>query len=371
MIQMKKGNNVRAFTLVELLVVIAIIGILIALLLPAVQAAREAARRMQCSNQIKQLSLALHTYHDANKAFPNDGYCHGWYDNAGVLSSGRGQLSIHCRLLPFMEQTALYEYLDFGRNYLTGLGSGPEYLDSTSNAYVGKQRVANFICPSATGNETICGDSYERAYFNHVAHYIGISGSLGELPGYTDIETAPQYPYWNNPNNNWGGPEVGQNGIMPMGANKTFGAMSDGSSNTFAFGEIAWTGMEGADSGTIAVSLSPQGHLRSWHRGGQSGATGSAVQGTDYILSMSSKAVARNHYINGGKRLRVATTDANYAAYEHFCVLKMRGSFGSNHPGGCHFGMGDGSVQYISETISGDIYVAGGSANAGDSFSLQ
>lgn len=365
------GLGSRGFTLVELLVVIAIIGILIALLLPAVQAAREAARRMQCSNQIKQLSLAMHNYHDAYKAFPNDGYRRAWNNAAGVIAAGQGQLSIHCRLLPFMEQTALYEILEFNRSYGAGLGTGPLYTDSTSNAYVGKQKVAAFICPSATGVETISGDSYERAYYNHVAHYVGIAGSLGDLPGQEDVSNPAQYPCWTNPNTNWGGPEVGQNGILPMGDNKSFGSMPDGSSNTFAFGEISWSGMEGADPGSIAVSGSPQGHLRSWHRGGQTDAAdGASIAGTHYILGMSSKAVARTHYINGGKRLRTTVSDPNYAAYANFCTLQMRGSFGSNHPGGCQFGLGDGSVQFVSETVSGDIYVSGGSANGGESFSL-
>ncbi|MDR1958043.1 MAG: DUF1559 domain-containing protein [Planctomycetaceae bacterium] len=94
------GKKRQAFTLVELLVVIAIIGILIALLLPAVQAAREAARRMSCSNKLKQLGLALHNYHNAYNALP------GFFSAAG---NGRGQLSPFPRILPFFEETARYE----------------------------------------------------------------------------------------------------------------------------------------------------------------------------------------------------------------------------------------------------------------------
>ncbi|MDR1269731.1 MAG: DUF1559 domain-containing protein [Planctomycetaceae bacterium] len=98
------------FTLVELLVVIAIIGVLIALLLPAVQAAREAARRMQCTNQLKQYALALHNYHDTEQAFPSR--CSGIPgpgDNSSATAGNRERLSAIVAILPFIEQAALYQ----------------------------------------------------------------------------------------------------------------------------------------------------------------------------------------------------------------------------------------------------------------------
>lgn len=98
----------RAFTLVELLVVIAIIGILVALLLPAVQAAREAARRMQCQNNLKQLGLALHNYHDTYKRLPS--LAQGT-NQAAVpeRDSNYGMLGGIVHMLPFVEQTPLYD----------------------------------------------------------------------------------------------------------------------------------------------------------------------------------------------------------------------------------------------------------------------
>lgn len=101
----------RAFTLVELLVVIAIIGILIALLLPAVQAAREAARRSQCLNNLKQFALAVQNYHDVYKVFPRQGYLY-WMPNFGVNRDPwriwQG-FSVHTMILPFIEQRAVYD----------------------------------------------------------------------------------------------------------------------------------------------------------------------------------------------------------------------------------------------------------------------
>ncbi|MDR0870294.1 MAG: DUF1559 domain-containing protein, partial [Planctomycetaceae bacterium] len=98
----------RGFTLVELLVVIAIIGVLIALLLPAVQAAREAARRMQCQNHFKQLGIALHNYHDTNKAFPA-GMSHYFGFNQNVNTTGCPCNGPIVFLLPFMEQNATFD----------------------------------------------------------------------------------------------------------------------------------------------------------------------------------------------------------------------------------------------------------------------
>ncbi len=115
----------HAFTLVELLVVIAIIGILVSLLLPAVQSAREAARRMQCTNNLKQLGLATHNYLSAHKRLP---LC---------LNGSNKPLAVHAYLLPFLEQTALYNQIDFNRSW-----------NAPSNAAALATRLPTFLCPS-------------------------------------------------------------------------------------------------------------------------------------------------------------------------------------------------------------------------------
>ena len=127
------------FTLVELLVVIAIIGVLVGLLLPAVQAAREAARRMQCSNNLKQIGLAYHNYHSTFNSFPASWYIHLPVPSYNIQSGLVG-------LLPFMEQTALYA--QYNNAYSPTNEGGPI---SVANVAVIATPLPMFVCPSAPG----------------------------------------------------------------------------------------------------------------------------------------------------------------------------------------------------------------------------
>jgi prepilin-type N-terminal cleavage/methylation domain-containing protein len=141
------GCRRRAFTLVELLVVIAIIGVLVALLLPAVQAAREAARRTECTNNLKQLGLGLHNFHDTHKRLPS--FC---YDPIYVdpefrdYRNNRQRWSYHVLLLPFTEKQALYDTLMKTHVGVNWPDAGP------SHSFNAKLLVPGLVCPSDAGN---------------------------------------------------------------------------------------------------------------------------------------------------------------------------------------------------------------------------
>ena len=156
---MTSRNRRRSgFTLIELLVVIAIIGVLIALLLPAVQAAREAARRAQCTNNLKQIGLAMHNYHDSNKVFP---------------LARAGGFSAHSRLLQYMEQRPLFDALNFSNSWnVNAAGFDP-------NGTVRATTVSSFLCPSdvtETAAAGLCNNSY-RALRGNSNFLFGWSGT--------------------------------------------------------------------------------------------------------------------------------------------------------------------------------------------------
>ncbi len=295
-----KNQNIRqrAFTLVELLVVIAIIGILIALLLPAVQAAREAARRSQCSNHLKQLSLGLHNYHDTHGAFP-----------PGALSVNG--LSWRVFLLPFIEQKPLYDKFSFVAGEFNA-GANREGPDKSVYAL---NRINGFLCPSAERDQATHGSStlLNPDRKTYMAHYFGVAGPMG-----TNTYTNATYESTTSPSSAQGG--FATQGMLLLNASIKMAHVTDGTSNTLFVGEIAKPGGDGAN----------------WVRGYASG--GNAA----------SKNIMRG--------INVSTETEISGQYNHW-------SFGSRHPGGAQFGLVDGSVRFVSETIDMAIYKAIASRN--------
>jgi prepilin-type N-terminal cleavage/methylation domain-containing protein len=157
----------RGFTLIELLVVIAIIGVLIALLLPAVQQAREAARRAQCKNNLKQITLALHNYMDANNGYTPLHMHRGAYDYGKGLSGLAGNKSWCCSLLPYIEQSQLFNAINF--DYSDGYGG----LVTGVNGTVHRTKVATFLCPDESvenRSTSIDFPGWSTPNFNYVAN---------------------------------------------------------------------------------------------------------------------------------------------------------------------------------------------------------
>ncbi|MBX6314796.1 MAG: DUF1559 domain-containing protein, partial [Isosphaeraceae bacterium] len=221
-----RRRHARGFTLIELLVVIAIIGVLIALLLPAVQSAREAARRAQCTNNFKQLGLALHNYHDVNGTFPIGRMGIGYN-----YSPNRGQRRTWAfSVLPYFEQTTMFNALNFSWQFY-----------EPANTTIIRMQLTIFQCPSDQPSIQEPDTPYPRGKGNFAANW-------GNTHVAQDDAVLLKAWGWPNPWNN--GPMALQ-GLPPGATNYLFtGApfkgnvstgirdMTDGSSNTILAGEV-------------------------------------------------------------------------------------------------------------------------------------
>ena len=332
-------NKRRAFTLVELLVVIAIIGILIALLLPAVQAAREAARRSQCTNNLKQLDLGLHNYHDTYRTFPRFAF-----RSAASTSHWHGY-SVHVRLLPFIEQEPLWdEIVTASQNF----GLSGHSINSTHQ----HARVSAYLCPSDV-----------------------------EYPD-ANWTSNCNYPVCAGPNLVWSISTDRQNGIFRRDLETNMAAITDGTSNTILVGEQlvgdANTGTYNADTDVVRGIA--------WSATNQSTQQGPITAADLTTYGTACAAGTSNHTGGMGSawlRPVMFFTVFNTLAppnWEYPTCMACSGcsagdSVGvypakSRHPGGANHGLADGSVRFLSETIDLDLYQGLGSRNGGEVVSI-
>lgn len=204
-------SRLRAFTLIELLVVIAIIAILIALLVPAVQKVREAASRTQCANNVKQMALALHGYHDSQKVLPKG--C----DPANLIA-------FHVMILPFIDQTPLYDKFNLKVPY-----------SNATNLAQGVYLPPPYQCPAQTDERYTLYGSGEWAggtAITFTTHYFGIAGPKGTNP------TTGQ-PYELKITNVQG--NIATQGVLSMDSKVKLVQITDGTSNTLMLGEHSWS----------------------------------------------------------------------------------------------------------------------------------
>jgi len=288
-----------AFTLVELLVVITIIGILIAMLLPAVQAARESARRAKCSNNMKQIVLAMHQYHESYKMFPLN---HG--GNQQTSTSGTGHSWMMC-ILPFIEQEALWEKIKLNQP-----------LSHGDNTIASRTVVPTFLCPTddspgLMNNRANLSANDQRA----ITNYKAVAGGNWNWGDHTNVRQGGIK--WRNDANGLdrGNGLICRNHDSHVRNLTIFADIKDGTSSTFAVGETVpkwcthtWWWWYNASTGTCGIPLN---YRKKTHD------LADPVNAVDWV---------RNY------------------------------SFFSQHEGGANFGLCDGSVTFISDSIDITLY---------------
>ncbi|GAA4423134.1 DUF1559 domain-containing protein [Bremerella cremea] len=315
-------NSYRAqarsgFTLVELLVVIAIIGVLIALLLPAVQQAREAARRMQCTNNQKQLGLAMHNYHDTYGNFPPGVIGLVNFDGTDPLNFENTPPTWMQSILPFIEQANLYDqmkpHFDQGRRAATAPGRFTVIDGLTCPSDANTPKITNIEPAVWSGN------------FGFGGNYVACSGS-----GYF---TPSSDPYMQN-----------ADGMFYAKSKTDFASVVDGTSNTVMLGEIL-----------VVPDVAPRNSVNQ------------DLRGSYYFGRRASGNFSTREPPNTivGDRLsscrNLPRTPCNGQGTDNMIIHSR-----SLHPGGANVTLGDGSVRFIPETVNRTVFQAYGTRAGGE-----
>jgi len=301
------------FTLIELLVVIAIIAILIGLLLPAVQKVREAAARAKCSNNLKQMGLACHSYHDVRGKLPPA--------LTGGLSTVEPSIrycTLHAYILPFIEQDNLYRLFPTGNTAYSAHYS------------MGTNRVDTYLCPSSEEELSLSSGESFNSVRNYTTHYYANLGPVGLNP-----TTTPPVAYEYRTIGSQGGYSLAGPLVVSSPAGNglqgvTMTGVSDGTSNTLLLGEI---------------SKNKWKCYRSWIRGWDNDSSGATVT---------------------GKNVRYAINSTDYTSGNFNNV-----SFSSNHTGGVNVALTDGSIRFLRDATSLDTLLRLASRSGGEVVTLD
>lgn len=310
------------FTLIELLVVIAIIAILIALLLPAVQQAREAARRTQCKNNLKQLALAAHNYHDTFSIFPA-GYN---YANAGGFSGH----TLHFFLLPYIEQTALWN--TFNVNV-------PKNNIATTPGKLSGTRVPIFLCPTDFGTSNSDG----------VYPYTGSGTPPTQYYGATSyrINGGTRAQYATSSTNDGVFMAIGAGAqkaaTAPIGTCVRIGDIQDGTSNTILFGEMYHIDPNFDTYTPTPPNCNSGSTIETWSR--WYAPSGSAGQSNIFVGAFAP--------INYRIPFKLGDPGAPTTCTPWYTYQDMRlTSISSGHTGGAQVALSDGSVRFLSNSLN-------------------
>lgn len=371
---MKLIKRRLGFTLIELLVVIAIIAVLIALLLPAVQQAREAARRTQCKNNLKQIGLALHNYHDSYNRLP-PGFI--FDPNRGQAQYAKNMWGWGTMILPMLEQATLYNQCNFNQGFLGGFtASGADTISTSPPTDLHGPELTPlpaFKCPSDRGlpqtfYRGITGSGSGSRALGGASTYVGVNGNVMAV-----INAGPPVTY-----SDFTAPAMLTSQGGAFGGNSKVGLrdMSDGSSNCLVVGEkrfkevssrriglkAIWAGVRGTSPQTPATYFANAFPLCL-------GTTQTPMNNLPYVSAGGGTGDAPYVLTTAQGNLTAAVNDAN--------TIQNGGSgegtpeplwmgFGSDHTGGAHFLLGDGSVRFITQNIDFTTYKNLGTVNDGN-----
>jgi prepilin-type N-terminal cleavage/methylation domain-containing protein/prepilin-type processing-associated H-X9-DG protein len=347
-------RRARGFTLIELLVVIAIIGVLIALLLPAVQAAREAARRSQCVNNLKQIGLAIHNYVSSNDALPPGGEVYSNEYPAFGWVSGPQNFCMKVRLLPYLEGGNAFNSVNFDVSAIWNVSAGSPIDGMKINYTIRHTKIASYVCPSDV-NEPGTDDP--------------------QLPGTNYSNNCGLNRY----NNNWrsNGPTYYQGHDGGLQQTRNFASIMDGLSNTAMFSEVVkgW----GFDP---ASSAATDGNHMTYQIPNGVTAFPQGTYDADYKLALACQATNARQWDfkgevwtlhdcgRGGGYMHINPPNrksCNAAGYDTIITAS------SYHPGGVNLLLLDGSVKFAKNGVSIRSWqalgsIAGGETVPGDTF---